>query len=216
MYITFSIMECILACNMRLIAALCPVCHYKLLVRMCPNNPPPPNDFADTKDELLFHPNCSCTSCPYSSSIRPQIGSACLISILPRGCRLVDFVMGLKKLRSLTITLEQDCRETDSSGDLCKLQKHPALQEIRLLLSAKIEGFWAFGEEASVPVARGLCSFYASQQLKVLHLIVSKARAKVNIQRFHSVLFCCNIMQKAETSQYRAAHYFCSPRNDAS
>ena len=54
---------------------------------------------------------------------------------------------------------------------------------------AEIEGFWAFGEEASVPVARGLCSFYASQQLKVLHLIVSKARAKVNIQRFHSVLF---------------------------
>ena len=59
--------------------------------------------------------------------------STCHIHTLLSACRLVDFVMGLKKLRTLSILLETDCNESDCLGDLSKLQKHPSLQEICLI-----------------------------------------------------------------------------------
>ena len=49
-------------------------------------------------------------------------------------CRLVHFVMGLKKLRTLSINLGGVYGKSGAAGDLRKLQKHPSLQGIHLSL----------------------------------------------------------------------------------
>ena len=92
--------------------------------------------------------------------------------------------MGLKKLRTLTINLEQDCGESGCFGDLRKLQKHPALQEIRLISNVKMNIFWVFKEAVTIRLAESLCHLSASQQLKVLSLMICDLKTKVNIQRF--------------------------------
>ena len=104
------------------------------------------------------------------------------IQILQSACRLVEFVMGLKKLRTLNITMAANfCGEDDRQVHMCKLQKHPTLKEIRLN---------SFRLAADVTLTESLCSFFAMQQLKVLHLIF-QTQVGVSIPRFLATLLSC-------------------------
>ena len=112
--------------------------------------------------------------------------------------------MGLKKLRSLSITLASKCGYSDRLGDLSKLQEHPTLKDIRLILDWEEEDQWLFFRAVSLPLTKGLCSFFATQQLKVLNLVFN-TQAEVKIL-FLVTLTCvpCNL-QEARTSQYHTA-----------
>ena len=104
--------------------------------------------------------------------------------------------MGLEKLRSLTINLESQRQERIYPGNLHKLQQHPSLQEIRLFG----KGTWVIPRLGSVPLTKNLCSFLATEQLKVLSLNFKGAGTKVMIQCYLSILFpCCK--QCAEASK---------------
>ena len=109
--------------------------------------------------------------------------STCHIHTLLSACRLVDFVMGLKKLKTLSITLARITGGSDRQGDLSKLQKHPCLQEIRLISNGGQEVIGVFEKSVSVPLTRNLCNFFAAQQLKVLNLMF-RTHVEVNIQCF--------------------------------
>ena len=90
--------------------------------------------------------------------------------------------MGLKRLRTLNMTPAAEfCGGDDRQVDICKLQNHPTLKEIRLN---------SFRSAADVTLTESLCSFFAMQQLKVLHLIF-KTQVGVSIPRFLATLLSC-------------------------
>lgn len=104
--------------------------------------------------------------------------------------------MGLKKLKILSIDLNGGCGENGRPGDLRRLQKHPALQEIRLISNEEnklIPLYTGLSIAVEVPLTTSLCGFFATQQLKVLHLFFRK-RVKVNIQRFLAILLLCCVL----------------------
>ena len=133
--------------------------------------------------------------------------------------RLVDFVMGLNKLRTLSITRARQCGERDCQVGMCKLQGHLALGEICLDFYEEEDARLPWYREEDTldfPLTKSLCSFFAMPQLKVLSLIIGIPQAEV-IQRFLAIaslrILCCS--QKAKASQYIAARELLSQRNNA-
>ena len=148
------------------------------------------------------------TLCKFVHSQNADL-SACNIQISLSACRLIDFLMGLKKLKTLNIILVRDFRGSDRRGDLCKLREHPSLQDIRLISNGGEEVGGLYLKAVDVPLEISLCSFFAMQQLKVLNLLFRTTKGKVKIQHFlQSFFHCSHYLQEAGISQYSAVVNF--------
>ena len=148
-------------------------------------------DYWTPVTSLIRRMNLSDTCCSCALRICAPFDCKLFSQSLPFNCRLVDFVMGLKRLRILSIDSGRDRGESGRPGDLRTLQKHPSLQEIRLISD--------FAKAGSGTLPESLCSFFAIQHLKVLSLLF-RDQVEVNTQPFLAVLLSLSYcLQKGGT-----------------